>query len=271
VPEPQNSSNAFDRIGILSAAILLAYTLAGLVRLSTQTVAIQLPGFFFELRVNEQFLIALMVAGLSAAGTDWLVRGHPQFQGKYTIHHWLLPALSAWVIGMILFQQPYGILWWATFIFGGGALILVLIAEYIVVDPTDIRQIPATIGLIALSFAMLLILVITIRGIETRLFILVPAIGLASGLTSIRTFHLRLQSKWIFTPTLVIAVIIGQLGAALNYLPLEPVTFGLAILGPTYALTSFFSGLMSGSKWRSALVEPIIVLVLVGGIAVVLR
>jgi hypothetical protein len=271
VPEPQNSTNVFDRISILSAAILLAYTLAGFVSLPTQDLALQLPGFYLEFQINLQFVISLLVAGLSATGTDWLVRGHPQFQEKYTIHHWLLPALSAWVIGMVLFQQPFGLLWWITFIFGGGALTLVLIAEYIVVDPTDVRQFPATIGLIALSFALLLTLVITIRAVESRLFILVPTIVLASGLTSLRTLYLRLQSRWVFTPTVVIAILMGQLSAALNYLPIEPVTFGLAILGPTYALTSFFSSLMSGNKWRQAIVEPIFVLIVVGGIAFILR
>jgi len=271
VTESRNLPNIFDRISILSAAILLAYILAGFVSLPAQDLALQLPGFYLEIQINVQVVIAFLVAGLSATGVDWLVRDHPGFREKYTFQHWLLPALTAWAIGMALFQQPFGNQWWAIFVVGGGALILVLIAEYTVVDPTDVRQFPATIGLIALSFALYLILIITIRAIETRLFILLPTIFLATGLTSLRTLHLRLQGRWAFTHTAVIAIIIGQLSAALNYLPIEPVTFGLVLLGPAYALTSLVGGFLAGRNWRQAIGEPIFVLVIIGGIAIFVR
>jgi hypothetical protein len=258
-----------NRISVLSAAILLAFTVAGFTSLPTQDLSIQIPSLFLNLTINTELVIAFLIAGLTASGADWLVREHPSFQGGVSIQHWLLPALTAWVIGLILFQQPFSFLWWIIFAIGGATLVLVLIAEFIVVDPNDIYHIPATIGLTALAFALFLTLTITIRNIEARVFLLVPTITVASGLTSLRTLHL-LQKKWAFTHTTVIAIIIGQLSAALNFIRIDPITFGLILLGPAYALTSLAGGLLANRFQRRIILEPLIVLCMVWGIALLI-
>ncbi len=267
---PEKDFSIINRVSVLASAILLSYTLAGFISFPAQILTIQLPGIFFEFQLNVQVVVSLFVAGLTATGADWLVREHPSFQERFTIQHWLLPALVAWVIGLILFQQPFSLLWWIIFAVGGVILILVLVAEYIVVDPNDVRQIPAVIGLTAISYALFLMLAITIRAAEIRLFLLTPAISLGCALTSLRTLHLRLHHRWAFTATAVIAIIIGQLSAALNYLNIEPITFGLILLGPAYALTSLVGGLLEKKYWRQVMVEPIVVLIFVWGFAFLL-
>jgi len=260
-----------NRISVLASAILLAYTLTGFISFPARDFAIQLPGIFLEFQLNSQIIITLIVAGLTATGADWLVREHPSFQEKYSIQHWLLPALVAWVIGLILFQQPFSLLWWIIFAVGGTTLILVLVAEYIVIDPEDVRHIPAVIGLTAISFALFLTLAITTRSAETRLFLLVPTISIGCGLSSLRALHLRLHQRWAFTATVVIAILIGQLSAALNYLNIEPVTFGLVLLGPAYASTSLVGGLLENKAWNQVIVEPAVVLGIVWGFAILIR
>ena len=139
------------------------------------------------------------------------------------------------------------------------------------VDPEDVRHIPAVIGLTAISFALFLTLAITIRAAEIRLFLLVPTITVVCGLSSLRALHLRLHKRWAFTSTVVIAIIIGQLSAALNYLNIDPVTFGLVLLGPAYALTSLVGGVLERKYWRQIIAEPIFVLVIVWGFAFLIR
>jgi len=256
-----------NRISMVAAAILLSYSLAGFLQLPAGSIAIHLPGFYAALQINVQVAIVFLVTGMAATGTDWLVREHPSFKGRFTIQHWLLPALTAWGIGMLLLQQPYGLLWWMVYGVGGAVLIWVLTAEYMVVDPDDVRHVPATIGLTAISFALFLVLTVTIRAMETRLFILTPTITLAAALTSLRALHLRLHGQWAFIPAGVISLIIGQLCSALNYLPVGPIAFGLFLLGPAYALTSFIGGLLENKTWRQVAAEPITVLVIVWGIA----
>lgn len=144
---------------------------------------------------------------------------------------------------------------------------LVLVAEYISVDPEDVRQPPAAAGLTAVSFALYLALAVALRFNELRLFLILPALSLAVFLVSLRTLNLRLRGQWAFIPAGVVALITGQLVAALHYWPLSPVSYGLALLGPAYALTSLIAGLAEGDRLRESLIEPGVVLVLVWGAA----
>jgi hypothetical protein len=252
-----------DRLSVLAAIILLAYVLARFVDLPTRDLVIQLPGLFISIPINMRTAVAFLAAGLMASGADWLLRDHPAsrygtLRGN-TFQHWILPALTAWVIGIPLFQLPMGLLWWAVFAVGGILLILVLIAEYIILDPTDTRHALAAAGLTAVSFTLYLILAIVLRSAGARLFWTLPALMLAAGLVSLRTLHLRLGQWKLFEATMI-ALVVGQIAAALHYWPLSPVPFGLAVLGPAYALTSLVAGLAEGETLRQAALEPVLVL-----------
>jgi hypothetical protein len=91
------------------------------------------------------------------------------------------------------------------------------------------------------------------------------------GLAALRTLHLRLNERWEVTWAIGIAVVITQLGAALHYMPLTPVRFGLALLGPVYALTSLAVSLAEGNPFRRAMVEPMVMLILLCGLMIWFR
>jgi hypothetical protein len=260
-----------DRLSVLAATILLAYALGRLVDLPGRELALQLPGIYLRIQINVQTFVALLVAGLTATGMDWLLQDHPILKGNTRIQHWLLPALTASVISLPLFYLPIGLLWWIGFALGAILITLVLIAEYIVVDPDDVRQPLAAAGLTAISFALFLVLAATMRITGARLFILLPSLTLAMVLVSLRTLRLRLHSQWAVFEAIVIAMIIAQLTATLHYMPLSPVTFGLLLLGPAYALTNLFGNLAEGDPIRQALIEPVAVLILVYGAAIWIR
>ena len=260
-----------NRLSVLAATILLAYALSNLVQLPGRELAIQLPGFYLAVQVDVHTFVALLVAGLTATGADWLLRDHPALGKKSTLEHWLLPALTAWVISLPLGQLPLGPVWWVGFTLGGALLVLVLVAEYIAVDPDDVRQPVAAAGLTALSFSLYLALVVALRYAGGRLFLMLPALTLAAGLISLRTLRLRLHGQWAFAPAGISALLIGQFAAALYYWPLSPVAFGLALLGPAYALTSLIANLAEGEAYGQAVIEPAVVLALVWGAALWLR
>ena len=256
-----------DRLSVLAATILLAYASTRFIQLPSRELGIQLPGFYLAIDVNIRGIVALLVGGLTASGADLLLHTHPGIQGKKTFEHWLLPGLTAWVIGFPLYQLPLGPQWLASFILGGALLMLVLIAEYIAVDPDDLRYTPASAGLMAVSFALYLILAIALRSADPRLFLILPAITLSGGLVSLRALHLRLRGRWLFFPAVALALIIAQLTAALHYWPISAIAFGLALLGPTYALTALIGALAEGLPLRRAILEPAVVLIVVWGTA----
>ncbi len=152
-----------DRLSVVAAVILLGYALTPFVSLPERVVSLQLPGFLFELRLNFSTLVAILVSLIAAAGTDWLIQTHPHLEGKVRLPHWLLPALTAWAIGVPLTTLQVGVEWWVVFTLGGVLFLMVVLAEYIVVDPQDIRHAPASIGLTAVSFALYLVLAVSVH------------------------------------------------------------------------------------------------------------
>jgi hypothetical protein len=261
----------FDRLSVLAAALLLAYAIVHFVDLPVRYLGIQLPGVYLDIPLNFQTAVAFIAAGMTASGADWLVRDHPALKSGITIQHWLLPALTAWVIGIPLFQLPFGLTWWAVFAVGGVLLLLVLVAEYIAVDTKDVRYPVAAAGLTAVSFALFLVLAIVLRSAPFRLFLILPALAFALGLVSLRTLHLRLNGEWRLMEAGLVAVVVAQMVAALHYWPLSPVGFGLSILGPAYALTSLIGGLAEGENLQQALLEPGLVLAALWGAALFSR
>jgi hypothetical protein len=267
VNKPQNLPE-LDRISVLSALILLAYALARFIDLPTQVFGLQLPGIYLEVKIDVQTLVALLVAGMTASGADWLFQDHPSLDSKKPLEHLLLPALTALVIGLPLFQLPLGPIWWAGFAIGGILIMLVLVAEYITIDPDDARNPVAAAGLTAVAFALFLTLAISMRYEAIRLFIMLPVLTLAADLVSLRAMHLRLQGQWMFMPAVVVALIGGQITAAVHYWPLSPVVFGLVLLGPIYGLTSLLAALAEGETITQAIIEPATVIVIVWGVAI---
>jgi hypothetical protein len=252
-----------ERLSTMAATILLAYALARYIDLPARSFAMQLPGFYLSFEISVQNVVAVLVAGLTASGANWLIQDHPALGKRSSVPHWILPALTALTISLPLSQLPQSPIWWIGFALGGVLLILVLIAEYIVVDPNDLRYQPAAAGLIAVSFALYLILATALSYSGIRLFLLFPALSIAGGLVSLRTLSLRLQGKWAYTYAGITALITGQMAAALHYWPISPVAFGLALLGPAYALTNFFGNLDEGEPVRQALIEPMVIFILV--------
>ena len=260
-----------NRLSVLAAAILLAYALARFIYIPTRVLEIRFLGVYLPVELNTHTVVAFLVAGLTASGADWLLRDHPQLNNKNAIEHWLLPALTAWVIGFPLFQLPLGVLWWAGFVVGAILLMLVLVAEYISIDPDDVRHPAAAAGLIALSFVLYLMLAIAMRYAGFRLILILPALTIAAWLVSLRTLNLRLRGRWALVQAGLIAFMCAQITAAMHYMPLSPVSFGLILLAPTYALTSLVANLAEEEPIRQAIIEPISVFLILLVIALWLR
>jgi hypothetical protein len=227
-----------DKISVLAATTLLAYTLTRFAKLPPSEYSIQLSWIYLVVQVDIRTLVSLLVAGLAAAGADWLVHQHPALERRDALQHWWLPALSAWAIGILLYGLPDNPIWWIGLIVGGVTLTLVLIAEYITVDPDDTYHPLATAGLTALSFSLFLALSISLHAASLRAFLLAPAITVTTALIALRVLLLRLHGRWAIVPAFTVALVSGQFSAALHYWPLSSIRFGLMLTGIVYALTS---------------------------------
>lgn len=252
----------FSRISVLTAMVTLAYTLTRYIEFPSREFGLQLPGIYLSFEFSVRTITGLLVAALTASGSDWLLRDHPALGNRSTLQHWILPALTALVIGAPLHQLPYGLGWWIALILGTAALVLVLVAEYIAVDQEDIRHPLAAAGLSAASFALFVVLASSLRASGARLMVVLPVLALAAWLVSLRVLYLRLHGEWTIYESALIALIVGQIATAAHYWPLSPVSFGLFTLGPIYALNSLFSALIEEKPYRQAVIEPILALII---------
>src|SRR5512133_2499196 len=164
-----------NRLSMIMAAILLAYSLTPFVKIPNRELNLQLPGFLFLLRVDYSGLVSILAAGLGAAGMAWLLQSRSdELRDGKEIQHLILPALTAWAIGVPLGALEVNLQWWVVFVFGGFLLAAVFYAEYIVVDQVDPRSGLAVIGLSAVGYTVYLILCVALRGVGIRLYLTLP-------------------------------------------------------------------------------------------------
>lgn len=253
------------------ALILLAYAAARFIDLPGQTLAIELAGIYLPLLINVNTLVAVLVSALTAAGTDWLLRGDPGLSRKTTKRHWLLPAMTAWILSITLANIEFGLQWFLAFSGSAFLLLAILLAEYSSATKENRFNAIATQALSALTFGLFLILAITIRGLGLRLYLAFPAIALGSFLAATRVQLLLENSEWRPMQMAGIAFIVAQIASALHYLPVSALGYGLILLGLLYALSHFFSALHFGQEPRQAARDPLITLAIFWLLAILFR
>ncbi len=253
----------FERMSLLMALILLIFALAQFLRLPGGALSLQLPGIYLELEFGSRQLVGLLAALITASGTDWVLQTHPRYKERRRLDHWLLPGITSWAIGIPLFQISISPIWWLGFILGGILLSLVLLSEYFVFDPDDLRYPFAAAVLTAVSYALYLLIATALQHSGLRLIMILPALSISVFLISLRLLRLRLENKWAVPEAALTSFLVIQIASPLHYLPINPISYGLAILGPAYSLIIFFLNLDENKTVRSAVREPLIILALI--------
>ncbi len=266
-----------NHLSLLVSTILVAYTLTHFVSIPPLDFDLSLLGILFPIRVNFTTLVAWLVAGLTASGTAWLLQGHPSTKiekepALSTVIHWLLPSFTALVLMGAINMLSYGRTWWLAALGSGLILILVLTAEYIVMDSSSRFFIPAEVSITGLSIVLFLILAISLHSTETRLFYRVPIISFGALLVYLRILDLRQPGNWALVHGSVSFLVIGQIAAGLHYWPVGSVGFGLALTGSLYGLVEIQDALPDNTQSLQTknLIGPILILILSWGLAFIL-
>jgi len=251
-----------NQLSLLTGVVLMAYAISQYLVVPVNQLSIQLPGIFIPINFEYRHLVTVTVSILAATGMDWINSRHMRNSGNERVQHWLLPSLTAWIIGIPLTTIPVGLTWWGVFLFGGLLFTLVIISEFIIVDPLDPRSRIVSIGLSTLSLVLFLILAISVRTTGARLYLVLPAIGLAAILVSLRTLYLRSGSTWYYAWSFGISILVTEFAAGLHYLPLSPIQFGLILVGLLYGLLSFSESVVQKRFSNRSWFEPIIIFVI---------
>lgn len=256
---------------ILIAVVAMVYIFVPLFTQELRSLEIELVNIKFEFPVNFRSLMSVTAALLAATGVDWLLEAHPNAVQRTRFLHWVLPGLTAWAIGVPLSQIARGPGWWI--VLGLGILLLsaVILGEYFTVDIQNERYMFASIGLIAVTFALFLIFTVAINGMGARLYILVMTTIPFSVLASLRILSLRLDRGGNWFWAIGIGVILGQLAFGLHYFPISAIQFGLVLTGCLYLLTSISVMIRKQEMQGSAWFAPLFIFCIFIGITVFIR
>ncbi|MFZ5881493.1 MAG: hypothetical protein ACOY0R_19165 [Chloroflexota bacterium] len=258
--EPVPAQPDASRISVLTAAVLLVFSLTRILPAPEYTVSLQLPGFYLAIPLTLNLGLTLLATLLTASGMDWVLRSHPGLRGRSSVEHWLLPTLTTLVVGATLTLVPDLAAWWMGMFISALLLLLVFLAEYIVVGPADSRYALARAGLTALAYALFLILAVFLRLAGARLFVLAPALFVGAGLIALRILYLDGANRWDFPWASGIGLVCAQLGAGLHYWPMTSLQMALALTGALYALTTLSVNVADGLPPRRASVGPLLIL-----------
>lgn len=258
---PSNSVRYFpnqDRLSVITAVILLAYTLTRFVDIPTREISATLFGSSIGFELNGQIIILAIVAALISTGSDTLIRSHPKSETTAggTVPHWILPGASALGLGLLLNLEPLGPVWWIGLGISALFLVLVLVAEYTVVEPNDRAYQAAAFGLTALTYIIALALFSWLRYTSTRAALSGTATAFLAALLSLR---LLLLSGLSFLRgsvyASVVGLVVGETMWALNYWRVTPVSAGLLLLVQFYILHGLVQQHLIGGITRRMIIE----------------
>lgn len=263
-----SSSRAYpdrDRLSVLTAVILLAYALTRFIEFPSRSVGVSLFGSPLAIQLNGRLLLLLLVAALVSTGSDALFRGHPFLRerpGTVTAVHWILPGLSALLLGGMLNRAPEGLVWWVGLATSALVLMAVLVAEYFVLDPNDARHDAAKLGLVALSYALAIAVFGLLRATGLRAALSATTAGLAAALIGLRLFLLHglsLADTWKMA--LALGLSLAEMSWAGNYTRFSPVGTGLILVVPLYLGVGLtHEHLSSGIRTRTLVEYGLVVL-----------
>ena len=128
LPQPNR-----DRVGALTALILISYALIRIVTLPTLETELAVFGLIVPVNIDVRVMMLPLSSALAAAGALWVLQSHPLAQirnPEYPVG--LLPGLAALGMGAVLNQLPVGSAWFVGLVFAGSLLVGVLYAEFLV-------------------------------------------------------------------------------------------------------------------------------------------
>ena len=256
-----------NRVSVVVATIMLAYALIQLSPESEGNQVIAIGGFLLPFAFNFSTLVTIAVAAITASGTDWILRSHPELEGRTSIPHLFLPAITAWMVNILISNMADTPLKWTVFLFGGIFLFIVILSEYIVIFQEDYRRLIAIAILTALSYGLFLALGVSLESADQRLIIAIPAIAIGAGILSMRVLQMQTSEPWPIAYAASSMLITTQLGAVLHYLPISPLSHGLFLFGALYFTINFNTNMIENNPIQLAIIESTVPLVIISGFA----
>jgi hypothetical protein len=262
-----------ERASVLATLVVLGLILAAFLQFPTWSTDLTVLGSPLRVSITQTALMALLLVGITCAGTDAIVRSHPtarRIEARYSFVTWTLPALTVLLATVLLPRAPTQIYRMAGYVLTGLILILVISAEYYTVDPSDRLYLPARLSLNAWAYLLALIIFVLIYSAKARSLISATGVTVVSTLLALE--FLRSAGRGFGRTALyalIAGLVTGEIIWAMNYWRISGLTGGLMLLLGFYVATGLANQQLQGRLSRRVLIEYGLVASI--GLAVLLR
>ena len=260
-------------LSVLSSLIALGYALARFLDLPTRLVETSLFGAEVTFHVSGYTIALLMVAAIIITGCDTLIRVHPRLRedavGITPAIHCIMPGMAAFVVGMLLRSSPMGLMWLFVLALGVTFLTLLLITEYVVVDPSDGGFRSASLVLKMLSYGTSLILSSWLLGNDQVAVFSAPITVVIFGVIAFRILVLHGASyRQAAINGSAIGLVLGECSWVMGNWTLVPVGAGMLLLTIFHLATGVVQNSLNQGIPRRILLEYGVIGVIAFGLVV---
>ncbi len=262
-----------ERASVVATLVVLGLILAAFLQFPTWTYDLTVLGSPLTINISQMGLMAVLLVGITCAGTDAIVRSHPtarRIEARYSFVTWTLPALTVLLATALLPQAPTQLYQLIGFVATGLILILVISAEYYTVDPSGRRYLTARLSLNAWAYLLALVIFILIYSAKARSLISATGVTVVSTLLALE--FLRSAGRGFGRTALYAAIAglcTGEIIWAMNYWRISGITGGLILLLGFYVATGLANQQLQGRLTRRVLIEYAAVALI--GLVVLLR
>ncbi len=243
----------YERASVFVSLIVLGLAFLPEIELPTRTFSFHMLGSLASIQLSVTWLMAALLASLACTGTDSLVRSHPLVRwgkSRYTFTFWALPGLSVVAATLLLplasndtallrrSAAPFRPYWLGGLALTALLLLLIAVAQYHTVDPTDPGYRLARLALNIFVYIVALGLFTLIYGSKARSLLsatTMAAVGSLLALELLRGVHPNLRLTGLYA--LITGLALGEITWALNYWTVGRLTGGLLLLLVFYLVT----------------------------------
>ena len=229
-----------DRISVAVWIVLLGLTATLLVKMPSTTLIWIAFGSPLAVELSANTLLGALLIGLTASGTEAVVRAHPLARAGRLRSRWIfwaLPCAVVSVAALLLPIAPTRLYWLAGLTLTGAVLGLTLVATFHAIASEGPGYRPARIVLNLLTYAAVLILFLVVYRQRARSLLsatLIVGISALLALELLRGTERPLRTVALYA--LIVGAVLGEATWALNYWRLLGLTGGLLLLLGFYLL-----------------------------------
>jgi len=230
-----------EKAGVFVSLIVLGLAFMPEMELPTRTFSFHVLGSLASVRLSATELMAALLAGLACTGTDSLIRSHPlgrRGEIRYPFTFWALPGLAVVTATLLLPLAPNRSCWLGGLALTAVLLLLIAVAQYHTVDPTDPGYRLARLALDLFVYVVALSLFTLIYGSKVRSLLSATTAAVVGGLLALellRGVHPDLRRTGFYA--FMTGMASGEVIWALNYWAVGRLSGGLFLLLVFYLVT----------------------------------